>query len=247
MSFKSDLETQVDSLINTPFKIRDGRVIPTSSSIGPHDYVALSDVAYLYTDMADSSSLPSRFEYDEGARILRVFLTTVCRVIRDRGGEIRSFDGDRVMAMFKGDDAANDAVDAGLRINWAISVLAHDALTLYEPYWNEFLENDWKLRHRTGIDIGFAHVVRGGVRDHNDLVSIGHAPNTAAKLSDYKDGGATIITDDVYELLSEKNLRSENSEKKDGVVRDMWQHKGYTKIGSRIENVYTSTWWRSYS
>nr|WP_141216265.1 adenylate/guanylate cyclase domain-containing protein [Rhodococcus sp. 06-621-2] len=247
MSFKSDLETQVDSLIKTPFKMRDGRVVPTSSSIGPHDYVTLSEVAYLYTDMADSSSLPSRFEYVEGARILRVFLTSVCRVIRDRGGEIRSFDGDRVMAIFKGDNAANDAVDAGLRINWAISVLAHDALIMYEPYWKQFLENDWKLRHRTGIDIGVAQVVRGGVRDHNDLVSIGHAPNTAAKLSDYKGGGATIITDDVYELLSENNLRSENSAKKDGVVHDMWQHKGYTKIGSRIEDVYTSTWRRSYS
>ncbi|TSD93463.1 adenylate/guanylate cyclase domain-containing protein [Gordonia rubripertincta] len=244
MAFADDLRAGVRSLIQTPFKMRTGRVIP--SELGPHDYVTLFDTSYLYTDMADSSGLAERFEQEEGARILRVFLNVVCRVIRDRGGEIRSFDGDRVMGIFLGEDAADKAVDAALRITWAVSELAHDELLSYKPYLDQYVDNGWKLRHRTGIDLGWARVVRGGVRDYNDLVSIGYAPNAAAKLSDYKGGGTTMITDKVYENLSYKNIYAKNSRKNDGIEHDMWDHKGLVTIGSRYEEIYTSTWWRSY-
>lgn len=244
MSFKDDLEGHLAKLVDRDFNHRWGRIVPSSDGFGPFDAVTLSDAAYLYTDMADSSSLSTRFSKEDGARVLRVFLYAVSQVIKNRKGEIRSFDGDRVMGIFVGEDAANQAVDAALRISWAVTNSAHDTLLDLASYRKAWVDDDWKVRHRTGIDLGYAYVVRAGIRDHNDLVSIGYPPNIAAKLSDYKAGGTSNITSAVYEKLSDKNKHSVDSSRNDGVVRNMWTDKGWKTIGDSYEHLYSTTWRR---
>lgn len=242
MSFKSELEGYLGELASEPFKHRYGQVVPNSSSVGPYDAVSLSDTAYLYCDMADSSSIVTLFDNETAARVLRVFLNAVCRVIKDRGGEIRSFDGDRVMAIFIGDSAADDAVDAALRINWAVLHPVQDALMKDRKYRDKFVETGWQVKQRTGIEVGWAYIVRGGVRDQNDLVSIGFPANTAAKLSDYKGGGPTIITEEVWDKLKSGNCYSAKHD-----YEAMWSDPKWVTIGKSLEQIRTSTWFRYYS
>lgn len=249
MGFKDDCAKSVRDIVKTPFSIRWGREVPTTESIVQKDGAVSLRAAYLYADMADSTGMADKFEREDAAKIIRSYLHAVSRVLKDRGGEIRSFDGDRVMAIFVGDDAADDAVDAALRITWVVDNIVHDELMAYnKAYRDEWIENDWRVRHRTGIDLGTAFIVRAGVRGNNDLVSIGSAPNIAAKLSDYKGGGRTIITEYVWDKLSYSNCYSKNSSSDSPDAVSMWTDPHTTSLGGGTwQTIRTSSWRRPYS
>ncbi|OCC19451.1 hypothetical protein AS590_26015 [Prescottella equi] len=249
MGFKDDCAKAVRDIVRTDFSTRFARVVPTTDDVAQKDgAVYVSDAVYLYADMADSTGMASHFTTQDAAKIIRAYLHAVSRVLRDRGGEIRSFDGDRVMAIFIGDDAADKAVDAALRINWAVLKVVHDELlTYHDAYRDKWVQDDWKVRHRTGIDIGTALIVRAGVRGNSDLVSIGRSPNIAAKLSDYKGGGATIITEDVYEKLKYSNCYSKNADSTSDDTVPMWSSAQWKDVSGSFENIRTSTWYRPYS
>ncbi|WP_409436477.1 adenylate/guanylate cyclase domain-containing protein [Mycobacterium sp. SMC-14] len=237
------------AIVQAPFNTRWGRDVPTTESIVQKDGAVYLTAAYLYADMADSTGMAEKFSNEDAAKIIRAYLHAVSRVLRDRGGEIRSFDGDRVMAIFIGDDAANNAVDAALRVTWVVDTVVHDELLTYnKSYRDEWVDSDWRVRHRTGIDLGTAFIVRAGVRGHNDLVSIGSPPNVAAKLSDYKGSGRTIITNYVWDKLSYDNCFSKDSSSTSDEVKSMWTSPKMIDIGGgRWESIRTSTWRRSYA
>ncbi|MCR6706218.1 MAG: adenylate/guanylate cyclase domain-containing protein [Cellulomonas sp.] len=189
------------------------------------------DAVYLYADMADSTGMARRFTSPTAAKIVRAYLASATRVLRDRDGEIRSFDGDRVMAIFVGSDAATRAVRAALELNWVVNNVVRDALNLW---LDEYYESDWVLGHRCGIDIGTALIVRAGVRNSNDLVSIGDAPNIAAKLSELS-GATTFITDRVWDAASYAACFTDH--------KPMWTDAVWTDLGGgRLEKVRSSSW-----
>lgn len=243
LAFKDDCTAAVREIITTDFNVRFARVVPTTDTVAQKDGAVYLDAAYVYADMADSTGMAHLFAAQDAAKIIRAYLNAVSRVLRNRGGEIRSFDGDRVMALFTGDDAADKAVDAALRINWVVTNIVHDQLVAHhEAYRDKWIEDDWRVRHRTGIDLGTALIVRAGVRGNSDLVSIGDAPNIAAKLSDYKGGGPTIITEDVWDKLKYSNCYSS---KHGG--ESMWTAPDWEDVGGSTQEIRTSTWWRPYS
>jgi adenylate cyclase len=244
LGFKEDCEAAVKDILTTPFDTRLGREVPTSEKVKQKDGgVYLLDVAYLYVDMADSTGMAKYFGPQDAARIIRAFLAAVCRVVRDRGGAIRSFDGDRVMAIFMGDDAAHQAVDAALRVTWVVKDVVHSRLLLEnETYADNWGNGVWELKHRSGVDVGMAFVVRAGVRGDNDLVSIGDPPNIAAKLSDYKSkrGATTIITERVWEKLPYDDCFTEAGDAK-------WSSSFEVNLGGvSSEEIRTSVWKRPY-
>lgn len=249
MGFKSDCEDAVNEIVTTDFKSRDGTVVPTTDTVSQKDgAVWLTDAAYLYADMADSTGMVDHFDSVDSAKIVRAYLASVCRVLRDRGGEIRSFDGDRVMAIFVGDKAADKAVDAALRMKWVIDEIVHKHLSLYNDAYYE-KSDKWRLKHRTGIDIGTAFVVRAGVRGNNDLVSIGETPNIAAKLSDYKGGrGHVTITEHVWDKLSYSYCYSKNAKSGSNEEQSMWTDPEVKNIGGGTwVSIRTSTWRKPYN
>lgn len=248
MSFKEDCQLAVRNIVRTDFNMRVGREVPTTEKVVQKDgAVAMHDVAYLYADMADSSGVAQYFLREDAAIIIRAYLHAVSRVLNDRGGAIRSFDGDRVMAIFTGDNAVNDAVDAALRINWVVKNIVHEELSNgNKAYLDRWVEDGWVVKHRTGIDVGSAFIVRAGVRGSNDLVSIGSTPNIAAKLSDYKGGGQTIITDRVWDALSYRNCYARNAESNSDEEVSMWTLPKTVELGGTFETIRTSTWWRRY-
>jgi class 3 adenylate cyclase len=72
------------------------------------------------------------------------------------------------------------------------------------------------------------------VHGDNDIVSIGSAPNVAAKLSDKRDWYETHISDAVYDLLNDSSKYSS------GV--DMWTRLGSEMIGGRRVYQYGSAY-----
>ncbi len=188
----------VDTILTAPFDTRFGYTVPTTETVKLKDGAVYIDAVYLYADMADSSGLARRFTAQNAARIVRAYLSAVVRVVRDNDGEVRSYDGDRVMAIFIGKDAPDRAARAALEVTWVVNNVVRPDLSYR---LDSYRTSSWVLSHRTGIDLGQALVVRAGVRDNNDLIFIGDAPNAAAKLSDLK-LGRTMITDRLREKMT---------------------------------------------
>lgn len=98
-------------------------------------------------------------------------------------------------------------------------------------------EDFCNISHRVSIDTGESLIVRGGARNNNGLISVGGAPNIAAKLSDLKDGHATYVTDRVHSELTEDLLYCETN----GFRQNCWSRLySPIQIGGTYNTVYGS-------
>ncbi len=60
------------------------------------------DGTVLYADLQDSTGLVDAYKTEFAAEVYKSYLLTACKIIRDEGGVITAFDGDRVMALYIG-------------------------------------------------------------------------------------------------------------------------------------------------
>lgn len=234
MSSKSDdITEKMHNVLNEPWVILDGQVVPKTEDVTEKNGGRRLEATYLYADLADSTLLAKRFKPEFAARVMRMYVKSAVECIRAKDGHIRSFDGDRVMGIFIGPRRRNNAVDAALHINWAVSKVINPKLEVR-------LRNSsakWTVSHRVGIDDGETLIVRGGARDNSDLISIGQAPNVAAKLSGVRDeAGSITITHAVYGRLTEENKVSSG--------RAMWDDSVSREVGPHLLTTYSSGWTR---
>ncbi|WP_113221669.1 adenylate/guanylate cyclase domain-containing protein (plasmid) [Agrobacterium sp. rho-13.3] len=226
MSWKEDLETWVDGHLDTAFEVRDGTVVPSTDSVTNKQAVKL-DAAFLYADLAGSSDLARHCPWDTTAKIIRAFLDVSSRLIRAYKGEIRSFDGDRVMGVFVGDTPRRNATKCAREIFYTVeNILAPKATKKFKS----ISDNNIKLKCGIGVDHGTSRAVRAGIRNSNDLIWIGRPPNMAAKLSDIREYPYSVmIHKDVYSVL-------EDADKYVNGV-DIWESRTYTLSGV-VHSIY---------
>lgn len=229
MSAKSDeIEAAIDDILSESWSIRDGVVVPEDEDVALHGGGVRMETTILYSDLARSTELASRFDRRTAARILRSFLSLSTRLIRYRGGQVRSFDGDRVMGIFVGDRKNTSALKCALNINWAVSEVLRPRV---EKKYPSLAEAGWYLRHATGIDTSATLIVRAGIRNNNDLIWVGRAPNLAAKLSSVRDGNKnSLVTKDAYD-------KAHASAKESAESAAMWEQKTWEG-----QTIYTSSW-----
>lgn len=229
MALKDDLTDAVDGILGTAFEERDGKKIPASSDVALSNGAVKLDAAFIYADLAGSSLIAKLCPWDTTAKIIRAYLDCSVRIIRAHGGEIRSFDGDRVMGVFIGETRRTSAVKSALKIQWTTRNLIQKKAA---ERFNSVKNNDVKIRQACGIDVGISRAVRAGIRSNNDLIWIGRPPSLAAKLSDNREHPyCTFISAAVYQnMLDEAKLSK-------GV--DMWE-KRTMKFAGVDEDVYRS-------
>lgn len=179
MALKENLEGAVTSIYGTAFAEREGQKIPTSEDVALANGAVKLDAAFLYADLAGSGLIAKSCPWDTTAKILRAYLDCSVRIIRANGGDIRSFDGDRVMGVFIGDRKCTNAVKAAFQIQWATAnIVEKQAVARFASVKN----NGVKIRQACGVDFGVSRAVRAGIRNNNDLIWIGRPPSLAAKL-----------------------------------------------------------------
>ncbi len=203
---------------------RNGQVVPKTDDVTLRDGAVDIEATYLYADMADSTGLAQAYKDFAVAKVIRCYLNAASRLIKARGGEIRSFDGDRVMGIFIGDSKNTSAVKAAMNISWAVEQVIRPALN---EKWSDF---NWTMKHGVGIDSGAAMIVRGGVRGSNDLVSIGAAPSIAAKLSEKRSGKTIYISKAVYDNMADVAKYSNGT--------NMWTNLGSETHGGKTVQTY---------
>src|SRR5688572_15813776 len=119
MGLKDDLQSEVRDVFATRWSARDGSVVPEADDVGLiNDAVKFGEAAILYADLAGSTRLVNEQSESFAAEIYKAFLHCASKIIRQRGGEITAFDGDRIMAVFLGDYKRTNAAKCGLQINY---------------------------------------------------------------------------------------------------------------------------------
>lgn len=229
MSLKETLELDVDNIINQQWDIKDGTVVPEFDAIPLAGGARKFKATILYSDLADSTLLAMSVKNYIVGEVYKSFLSCASKIIKDLDGKIRSFDGDRVMGIFIGDRKNSNAAECALKINYAFLHILKPKLE------NRYPELQNRLAHCTGIDTSPVMVIRSGVKNDNDLVWIGRAPNIAAKLSNINEKNYhTYITKNVFDSLSDSSKYS------DGKL--MWEPRIWIKGIEGVKEIYRSKW-----
>ncbi len=255
MALNSEVESGVRRTLQTQLQVRDGRRVPDKrdlSFLNSGGAVRL-DATYAYADLANSSGLAQRMRQEVAANVIRAYVHAGAKTFNSYGGEIRSFDGDRVMAIFIGPDKNVLAVRAALALSWAVEEVINPIM---RETWSDISQH-WTMKHGVGIATGESLIVRGGVFGDSDIISVGGAPNIAAKLSGMRPSAfgpqySTHITEEVYQDLPDELRLTEGKTwpgpyfsaltQPTSSFVDMWDPLGALVIGGATVMVRGSTY-----
>lgn len=181
MTLKGDLLAKVSEYARSQWEpIPQGRVVPTEDSLTHGNTGVHIDATVLYADIDGSTGMVDAMTDMMAAEYYKAYLECSAKLIKDNGGTITAYDGDRVMAIFMGDEQVENAVTAALQINWAVQEIINPTFTaVYQGQHRE-------LRHNIGIDKSKILAAKVGVRVDNDIVWVGPAANYAAKLTSFE-------------------------------------------------------------
>lgn len=121
MGFKEDVQGAIDDILAATWNTQNANVVPKTEDVALSNGAKLLDATYVYADMADSTGLAQGYQNWAVGKVIRTYLSAASRILKHFGGEIRSFDGDRVMAIFIGDSKNTNAAKAALKLNWAVN------------------------------------------------------------------------------------------------------------------------------
>lgn len=230
MATAKDIENDIQSTLDQTWEIRDGQVVPNTNDVALSGGGVRLKATILYADLADSTEL-AMWDRRVTARICKAYLAASSRLIRHHGGHVRSFDGDRVMGIFVGKYMNTSATKCALRINWMFSKVLRPR---FEAKYKALRDGSFHLAQGTGIDVSDVLVVRSGIRNNNDLIWIGRAPNVAAKLSSIREPGySSYISAEVFNVLADEAKFSKDR-------RNMWESRIWNN--GPIRNIYRSNW-----
>lgn len=227
----NDLEVFVEKIFREQWNTREGRVVPnpTDLQLG-NNAVEFDRATILYADLSGSTKLVDSSGWMFAAEVYKSYLHCAASIIRSEGGEIVSYDGDRVMGIFIGKTQTTPAIRAGLKINYAV-------LKIINPLLQKKYSTEYAVKQVVGIDTSPIRAARTGVRGYNDLVWVGRAANYAAKLTDLDLPERTFITEEAYEYaLPEAKYGSNNN-------THMWKSYRWSQMNDH--SIYGSSWtWR---
>lgn len=233
MTLKADLETKSREIFSGRWEKRTGYVVPSDTTVALGNNGVEIDAAVLYADLSESTGLVDSQIPEFAAEIYKSYLHCAAKIIRSEGGEITSYDGDRIMAVFVGENKESTAVRAAMKINWAVQHIINPGIV------NTYGAGKYTVKQVVGVDASKLLVAKTGIRGANDLVWVGRAANYAAKLCNERTF-PTFITDTVYNRLSRETKFASN-----GAGEHMWTQLRWTTMNNMT--VYGSTYWWSFA
>lgn len=211
MALGADLQAEIKAILSKPWTSRDGQVVPEPADLKLGNGAVKLDATVLYADMNGSTKLVDTHSATTAAEVYKSYMVCTARIIKNAGGTIAAYDGDRIMGIFIGDSKNSTAAKTALQINWAVKNIVNPALSA------QYGTNAYELNHVIGIDTSSILAARIGVRNDNDIVWVGRAANYAAKLTALDTGHAVYITGDVFNRLLDSSKYGGDSK------RLMWE------------------------
>lgn len=144
----------------------------------------------LYIDMRGSTKVLNQHQPQTVAKIHKAYLYTATTLIADAGGQIRSYNGDSILAFFPKNykSTITCAVKSAMQIKYMLADVCKAEFERYHP-----------LDFGIGIDHGQIVCVKVGRAqndNHNDLVWLGNAVNRSTRLSDRAKGPNHVVISD---------------------------------------------------
>jgi class 3 adenylate cyclase len=227
VALQDDLKTEVNNIFRLQWVFEKATAVPAPEDLRLNTNHAkeFEFATVVYADIDGSTSMVDGQKWTFAAEVYKAYLRCASEILKNEGGTIAAYDGDRVMAVFVGGSKNTSAVRAALKINGAVINIINPAIKA------QYSDSDFVLKHVVGIDTSLLHVARVGVHGDNDLVWVGRAANYAAKLCTLS-GTPTWITKIVYDSLRDETKVS------NGV--NMW--KLYTWTAMNKIGIYASTY-----
>ena len=226
MALKDDLETEVKKIFRDNWTTRDGNVVPESGDVKLGNEAVKLDGTVLYADLSGSTNMVDKKKPEFAAEVYKAYLHCAANLVRNEGGVITAYDGDRIMGVFIGNTKNTSAVRCALKINAAVQKVINPALKSQYP------NTDFSVRQVVGIDTSSLWVARTGVRGANDLVWVGRAANYAAKLAGLSADYPTRITSSVFDVMHKDVKFSQD--------KLMWEKATWTAMNNLT--IYRSTY-----
>jgi class 3 adenylate cyclase len=200
MALADDLTERVNRLASTAWgAIANGRVVPETANLTLGNTGVRMNVCILYADVHRSTEMVNTLPDTLAASYYKAFLHCCAQIVRANDGVIEAYDGDRIMAIYTGDDQADRAVITALEIFHAVENIINPSFLAANLFQHR------PLKHTVGIDLGPVLVAKTGAVRDSDLVWVGAAANYAAKLNSFAGLDAnfpTRITPAVFNRLS---------------------------------------------
>ena len=222
MTLKEELTTYIGNTFGSAWTITDGRQVPSpESAIGLGNDAVKISATILYADLADSTGLVKNHEKSFATEIYKSYVYAAAKLIRDSGGSVTSYDGDRVMGVFMGASNWSTASRVALKIQGAVVDIVRPAMKKAWP------DKTFKIAQKCGVAYSEIWVANTGIRGNNDYVWVGRGANDAAKMAALDLGYTTYISGAIFDVLSD-------SLKKNSAGGPVWHDLGSGALGYKI-------------
>jgi class 3 adenylate cyclase len=208
MALLDDLKNKINTYFTEKYEVEETTIVPSTdySKLTFGNKGLTAELTFLFVDIRKSSQLHDTYGHIDAAKIYQSFHDINVRIINSRDGQVRAFDGDRIMGVFSGDRKNNNAIEAALNIRWAITNILN---VKFKP--------EYAINIGIGIDTGVTLITKVGKgRDlsNNDLVWVGKACNYASHMCNESEN-KIYISPTVYNKLADSNKISKG--------KNMWQ------------------------
>lgn len=217
----NDITNKVRDYLDGDYVITDTEKIPSADEVAFGKIAKRMKLTAFCIDIRKSTDLLTVHEKQTCGKIHKSFLYVVSQIVQDYGGEIRSFNGDGLLAFWPSNKAQNSqAVRAALVIKYLID---EKLSPLFETYS--------KIDFGIGIDSSDVYIVRAGIprnANNNDLVFIGNCVNFATKIADQAHSPNHVeISESIYSNIEENCIYSTNNNQRVNIwVDNQVQWKG---------------------
>lgn len=147
-------------------------------------------VAILFADIRGYTSFSDGRRPEEVVDVLNHYFQRLAEIVALNHGDIDKFVGDEIMAIFQGDDMAENAVACCLQFNDEMIELRRQ-------------NPEWALDIGCGVDAGEVVMGAMGSKDRMDYTVLGDHVNISARLCSHAAPRQTLVTGRVHALLKE--------------------------------------------
>ena len=232
---KAELAKMVAGYMAGTYDTVTTRSVPLAEDVPLGNKAKLLTATALFIDIRQSSDITNSFRRQTAAKMLKSYFDGAVRIIRHNGGEVRSFNGDGMLALFVGGQQRNNAVKAAMQVEWFVRYVLW-------PKFNSYFDGNETARGQRlkfsigcGIDYGDIYAVKVGIRGTNDVAWVGRCTNTAAKLANVMHSPNNIgVTRVVHKVLKSERTHTNG--------RHMWSGEALQRFGG-VNRAYRSTNW----
>jgi class 3 adenylate cyclase len=236
MRLKNDIMSDVISIIDGHMDIDDVSTVPdindstlTFGLTGKR----FKNVCF-YIDMRGSTAILEKHNANVVIKIHKAFFIIVLKIVKSNGGEVRSFNGDSLLAFFPGNDSSSieSAIKSAMQTRFMILSDENSLKSIIKTKY------DTEIDIGIGLDIGTTTASKIGQSGLNnrDLIWIGSNVNHSVKISDDRNLPNNIgITSRLYSNLTNLVKYKESN------TTNMWQKSSYSYNGNQ-EDVYITAY-----